>query len=176
MPLDWSAQLCNAYPRRSGPSGWHGTRLMLALRRALIDSTWEQIIDGCKRYKAYCQASGKEGTDYVQAPQRFIEDQSYLEQFTHQVPEDPRVIEARAKENARLQRAISAGRNLSTPLDPYPGESAASFETRIMLAASLGRSGTQPAVGVHAEVNARITRLADRMKHPALGGQTRRGG
>ena len=66
LPIDWSEQLQSAYPKRSGPCGWRGMRLMLALRRALMDSSWEEIIDGCKNYKAYCQASGKEGTDYVQ--------------------------------------------------------------------------------------------------------------
>lgn len=108
---------------------------MLALRRALFDSTWEQIIDGCKNYKAYCQAAGKEGTEYVQAPQRFIEDQSYLESFAYQIPKTKDELardELRAKEVAAL--VALAGRADAVGLAKYDLESSGSFRTRIELA------------------------------------------
>jgi len=136
MPLDWSEQLQAAYPKRSGPSGWKGMRLMLAIRRALFESTWEQIIDGCKNYKAYCQASGREGSDFVQAPQRFIEDGSYLETFTFKAAEDPKITEHKRKEAERRGRAVVSGRALFPPLECDPLESTAAFETRIYLAKS----------------------------------------
>lgn len=159
MPLDWSEQLQAAYPQRAGPSGWKGMRLMLACRRALMDYTWEQIIDGCKNYKSYCQASGREGTDFVQTPQRFIEDCSFLEELTFKAPEDPKIIEARAKEADRWRRAREAAAKLSPALEAHPLESVAAFETRIAMQIN-GPKNSRPS----AQLSAKVHELAGRMR------------
>lgn len=109
---------------------------MLACRRALFESTWEQIIDGCKNYKAYCQASGREGSDFVQAPQRFIEDCSFLEEFTYQAAqskEEMQRAEIRERDNQRMAKAVEAGNRLDPPIRPWPLESVAAFETRVRM-------------------------------------------
>ncbi|MDR5728306.1 MAG: hypothetical protein RB191_12835 [Terriglobia bacterium] len=182
MPIDWSEQLQSVYPKRSGPSGWRGMKLMLALRRALFDSTWEQIIDGCKNYAKYCKDSGSEGSPFVQAPLRFIQDGCFLEEFEFRQAEDPKVIDARNKEADRWRRAREAAAELSPALTPMPGECCAAFETRIRLAETRGngRAHTDRGVGRggsagHAELlgesqgrhnglSDRIASLNDRMR------------
>lgn len=161
MPNDWSEQLQAVYPKRSGPSGWKGMRLMLALRRALMTSTWEEIIDGCKNYAKYCQESGSEGSSFVQAPQRFIEDGSFLEEFTHQAAVDPKIAEIKRKEADRFTRAIEAGSRLG--LEPVRGECAAAFETRISLHRNSGPTDG-PRIPVASEIRDRIASLAGRMR------------
>ena len=161
LPVDWSARIEAAYPKRAGPSGWRGMRLMLAIRRALMESTFEEILDGCEKYKAFCQQSGIEGSIYVQAPIRFIEDGCYLEDFVYVRPEKPEVIEARNKEADRWRRAREAAAKLSPPLEAYPGESAGSLETRVEMARTRGPD--KPAAAT-ADLHGRISSLAERMR------------
>jgi len=130
MPTDWLDQLKTEYPKRSGPMRW--PRVFLPVRRALMDVTWSEIIEGIKRYKAYCQASGKEGSDYVIGPESFFKDEIYLEQFEHKAPQDPKVIEAKRQEAQRWDRAYRDADALACGgLKPYPLESIGAFETRI---------------------------------------------
>jgi hypothetical protein len=182
LPSDWSEQLQSVYPKRSGPSGWRSMKLMLALRRALFDSTWEQIIDGCKNYQKYCQAGGIEGSSFVQAPTRYIEDGSYLETFTHQaVPtkEEAARAETKARSADRMARAVHAGGLLREPLAPMPGECVEAFETRIRMQAvnqprGAGSDGNgerqrEPGMGAidparSGEVSQRISSLTNRMR------------
>lgn len=161
MPTDWSEQLQSVYPKRSGPSGWKGMKLMLALRRALFDSTWEQIIDGCKNYARYCEEGGKTGSDFVQAPARFIEDGSYLEQFTFAAAVDPKVAAHKAQEALRWGRASELAAHLSVPR--YPQDSLEAFESRIRLAETRPppRRVSDNAGG---ELSGRIADLANRMR------------
>ena len=58
MPVDWINQIKAEYPARSGGLGWLDMRLMLAVRRALLTHTWEQITDAIKAYKAAMPKSG----------------------------------------------------------------------------------------------------------------------
>ena len=176
LPANWSELIQKAYPTRSGPSGWRGMRLMLAIRRALMESTFEEILDGCEKYKAFCQQSGIEGSIYVQAPIRFIEDGCYLEDFVYVRPEKPEVIEARNKEADRWRRASEAAAKLSPPLEAYPGESVGAFETRVALTECRGparRSQAESAQVAHggessrtsaADLHGRIASLAERLK------------
>ena len=134
---------------------------MLAIRRALMESTFEEILDGCEKYKAFCQQSGIEGSIYVQAPIRFIEDGCYLEDFVYVRPEKPEVIEARNKEADRWRRAREAAAKLSPPLEAYPQESIGAFETRI----SMQRTrGSGQATSIPSDLHGRIASLAERLK------------
>lgn len=174
LPSDWSDQLQSAYPKRSGPSGWRSTKLMLALRRALFESTWQEIIDGCKNYARYCEQGGKTGSEFVQAPLRFIADGCYLEEFSFQTAQDPKKAEAARNESERLARAVAAGSLLAEPLSPLPRESVAAFETRIYLAQTFirGKSIGSGAGGSSASGGAArdqrlasgVASLADRMR------------
>lgn len=160
IPIMWAAELKAAYPRRSGPTGWASMKLLLACRRALMESTWQEIIDGCERYKAYCIESGREGTDFIQNPLRFIEDGCYLEDFTYQAPqtkEEAARAELKARDGERMAKAVEAGGRLTPPLSPDPGECVAAFETRIRMAQS-----NPPAIPV--DVRRRISSLTDRLR------------
>jgi hypothetical protein len=153
LPFDWSDRLKSSYPKRSGPCGWIGTRLMLALRRALMDFTWEQIINGCENYRTYCRDAGIEGTDFVQSPLRFISEGSFAEEFLYKAPEDPKVTEAKLRAANRDVRAAERGNKLGLVRDHL--ESIGAFETRCMLAETI------PAPS---DVRGRISSLTDRMR------------
>lgn len=160
IPICWAAELKAAYPRRSGPTGWASMKLLLACRRALMESTWQEIIDGCERYKAYCIQSGREGTDFVQNPLRFIEDGCYLEDFTYQAPqtkEEAARADHERKSNERMDTARTVGSRLTPPLSPDPGECVAAFETRIRMAQS-----NPPAIP--GDIRRRISSLMDRQR------------
>lgn len=131
---------------------------MLAVRRALLDSTFEEVLSGCENYKTYCQASGIEGSSFVQAPQRFIEDGSFLEEFTYKAAEDPRIAEQKSREAARRSKVESAARLAGIGFDIR--DSTASIQTSIDLAASRGNGSG----AVHPEVSGRISELTARMR------------
>ena len=64
LPKDWLDQIKSAYPKRSGGQGWG---LLKKKIPSLIrqGSTFEELIEGAKRYKAFCVADGSEGSCYV---------------------------------------------------------------------------------------------------------------
>lgn len=163
MPADWSDQLQAAYPKRSGPMGWKGMRLMLAVRRALQETDWNTILEGVKRYAAYCQKSGKEGSEYVKTPKAFFEEGIYLEELQFSAPIDHREAERQRQLADRERCADEAGSKLG--LSRYPQESIAAFETRISLARSFGRQ--HPAMAGEdrsSEVRARIRAISEHFK------------
>lgn len=136
LPIDWSDQIQKVYPKRSGPSGWKGMKLMLALRRALINSTWDEILNGCENYKTYCTQAGIEGSTFVQNPIRFIEEGSYEEEFIYRAPKSKDDIareQIAANEGLRWAKAKAAGKSLRCPITPMLKESVGSFETRVRL-------------------------------------------
>lgn len=142
IPIMWAQELKAAYPAKSGPVGWASMKLLLACRRALMESTWTEIIDGCKRYKAYCEASGREGTEFVQNPLRFISDGCHLEDFAYQAPQTKEQLELAAikeRDRERMEKAREAGGRIG--ITPLPLESVGSFETRVKLASDgVGRT------------------------------------
>jgi hypothetical protein len=128
-------------------------KLMLAVRRALMDSTFEQVLHGCENYRTYCRSAGIEGTDFVQSPLRFISDGSFAEEFLYKAPEVPKITEARAKAADRDVRAAERGNKLGLVRDHL--ESVGAFETRCML------EETKPTPH---DVQRRISSLTERMR------------
>lgn len=58
------------YPKRAGGYDWEGAKK--AWRARLREGhTWEQLLDGADRYRAYCEAAGKIGTEIVMMPKTF---------------------------------------------------------------------------------------------------------
>ena len=52
------------YPKRSGTQPWK--RALKAINARLKkNALWQDILDGTKRYAAYCDTTGKSGTEYV---------------------------------------------------------------------------------------------------------------
>lgn len=98
-----------------------------------METTWDDLMQGVKRYAEYCKTSGKEGSDFVVAPESFFKDEIYLETFTHQAAEDPKKADGRRMESERMQRAVDGAIQAGSALRPHPQEPAAAFETRIML-------------------------------------------
>lgn len=173
LPSDWLDQLKAVYPKRSGPMRW--PRVFLPVRRALMETTWDDLISGVKRYAEYCKASGKEGSEFVATPESFFKDEIYLEELLYQpskTKEESRAAEIVARDAERIANAVRDSGGL---LRPMRGECAAAFETRIALERTRGPScaphrpsaepmGTtairDPVVGLHD----RIAHLTDRMR------------
>ena len=132
MPTDWLDELKREYPKRSGPMRW--PRVFLAVRRALLESSWESIMEGVKRYAMYAKASGKEGSDFIATPENFFKDEIYLEELAYEAPKskkDLEQLERRRGEDERLHRANDEAMALG--LRQHLGEPVAAYETRIML-------------------------------------------
>lgn len=70
------------YPSRAGDQGWR--RAHRAVRARLSDGySWNEILEGTKRYAAFIAASGKEGTEYVKQAATFLgPDLHFLEPWT----------------------------------------------------------------------------------------------
>lgn len=144
-------------------------RVFLKLRRALIETNWDEIMEGVKRYAKYTQEAGTEGTAFVLTPARFFEDEIYLESLSFQIPEDPKITAHKRKEAEHLGRVEREGILLG--LERYPLESIAAFETRIrMSTVNAGRTQSKdnrPDSGSgkgNPELSARIASLTARMK------------
>jgi uncharacterized protein YdaU (DUF1376 family) len=59
-----------AYPRRSGDQRWHDAEK--AIRARLKEGhTWQEIIAGAQRYAAWCDSTGKTGTETVKQAATF---------------------------------------------------------------------------------------------------------
>jgi len=59
-----------AYPRRSGSQPW--SRALQAIHARLREGhSWDEILDGTRRYADFCSATGKVGTEHVQQAARF---------------------------------------------------------------------------------------------------------
>lgn len=160
MPIDWLDQLKREYPKRSGPMSW--PRVFLKLRRALIETNWDEIMEGVKRYAKYCQDAGTEGSSFVVAPARFFEDEIYLESLKFEQPqtkEQTAKAEIARKESDRMERCIADAARLGCPLRPYPQESAAAFETRVAIERDRDRT-----VSSGGDLGERIRGLANHMR------------
>jgi hypothetical protein len=62
-PTDF-ATLKAIYPKRAGANPW-GRALKACRARLKEGCSWEGILEGARRYQAFCHAIGKEGTEYV---------------------------------------------------------------------------------------------------------------
>lgn len=158
MPVNWLVELSEAYPKRSGPCGWNGMKMLLCVRRALLESTWIEIMNGVKRYAKFCSQAGKEGTEYVLSPKAFFDDAVYLEELSFQAPqtkEQQELARIAVRDGSRMERACAAGKAFG--LSPMAGESVGSFETRVQLA-------QRDAPTVRGDLGERISSLANRLK------------
>jgi len=67
----WLLDFKLAYPRRSGDQGWVKAK-RAANARIGEGHTTEDFIAGAKRYAAFCEATGKTGTEYVKQACTFL--------------------------------------------------------------------------------------------------------
>jgi len=68
-----------AYPNRNGDKKWKRAREAINAR-LVEDHTWQEIMDGARRYAAYCTVTGDVGTRFVMQAATFCgPDKSFLE-------------------------------------------------------------------------------------------------
>ena len=68
---DWFAQFRDLYPERAGDQGWQRA-LKAANARMTEGHTPDEFIEGAMRYRAFCEATGKLGTEYVKQAASFL--------------------------------------------------------------------------------------------------------
>lgn len=74
--------LVSIYPRRAGANP-RGRALRAANARIIEGASWDEMIEGARRYQAYIRATGKEGTEFVRQLSTFVgPDRSYLDPWT----------------------------------------------------------------------------------------------
>src|SRR5690606_33097669 len=69
------------YPKRSGDQRWQTAQKHLRARLR-EGCTWDQVLDGVRRYAVWVRAAGKEGTELVKQAATFVgTDKGFLEDF-----------------------------------------------------------------------------------------------
>jgi len=71
LPPDFLAQLRASYPKRSGGQGW-GHVPKLIHRAVSAGASWQEILDGTKAYKRWCDLTGKTGSEFVKQASTFF--------------------------------------------------------------------------------------------------------
>lgn len=94
------AELRERFPKRAGSNPW--PRAIKAIRARLKDgSTLDELRSGIERYRKFCEATGKTGTEYVmQAATFFGPDRHYLE------PWNTPPGKSQAKQDANLAASL----------------------------------------------------------------------
>jgi len=74
-PDDWTEfeQIKIRYPERAGRDRWIYAQKAIG-KRIEEGATWQQLREGAERYCRFMQASGKLGTEFVMAPDKFFSD------------------------------------------------------------------------------------------------------
>jgi hypothetical protein len=68
---EWMLDFKLAYPERAGDQGWRKA-VKSAHARIAEGHTTAEFIEGAKRYSAFCQSTGKTGTEYVKQAATFL--------------------------------------------------------------------------------------------------------
>jgi hypothetical protein len=75
-------ELRSIYPKRAGSQPWNRA-LKACTARIKAGDNWPEMVDGARRYRDFCQATGKIGTEYVmQAATFFGPDRRFAEPWT----------------------------------------------------------------------------------------------
>jgi len=69
LPPDWLTQIKAEYPLRKGAYGWYD--LERHIRARITDFTWDEIIEGTKRFRKFAVEDEIWGTCFVMQPVRF---------------------------------------------------------------------------------------------------------
>ncbi|MDE2104102.1 MAG: hypothetical protein KGL39_43090 [Patescibacteria group bacterium] len=92
-------ELQGIYPKRAGDQAWE--KAARAVNARLREGhTWSEILEGARRYAAYCQASESVGTQYVKQAASFVgPDKHFLSAWS------PPPSKAQLKQDANLDAA-----------------------------------------------------------------------
>lgn len=127
LPPDYVEQLRAEYPRRYGDQGWIAVRTLIP-RAITAGSTWNEILEGTKAYKRYCDQTGKTGTELVKQAKTFYgPNQLWTEDYSppEKAKSPAQIAEARRWDGLR-NRAVASGFR-----EPMSVESADVYETAL---------------------------------------------
>jgi uncharacterized protein YdaU (DUF1376 family) len=105
------AEFKSLYPKRSGDQRWPTAEKHIRARLR-EGSTWNDILDGVKRYAQWVRAAGKEGSETVKQAATFVgTDRGFTEQF--EIPSDANgtrrpISQPRISAVERVKRATEA--------------------------------------------------------------------
>jgi hypothetical protein len=71
MTFELFQQIKSLYPKRSGGQGWGHVPKLLA-RAVAQGATQEEILEGVRAYRRWCDFTGKTGTEYVKQASTFF--------------------------------------------------------------------------------------------------------
>jgi hypothetical protein len=127
LPPDWLDQLKKEYPQRYGDQGWIAVRTLVP-RALSAGATWDEILNGTRAYRTYCEANAKVGTEYVKRAQNFYgPNQGWTEDYAP--PPKPKTQKEIRDE--RRWEALRARAGASAFRPPTLVESADVYETAL---------------------------------------------
>lgn len=79
---EWFLDFKLAYPNRTGDQGWRKAQKAARARMA-EGHTADEMVEGARRYAAFCEATGKIGTEYVKQAATFLgPDKGFMQPWT----------------------------------------------------------------------------------------------
>ena len=117
LPKNCLEQIKENYPKRKGGYGWYDLERHLKAR--LRNFTWDQIIEGTKRYKKFAINEEIFGTPFVMQPTRFYGKGCYFSEdweteieVAHK-PRQPEVVtpEMKAEDQRKFEEQIKRFQN-----------------------------------------------------------------
>ena len=93
----WFDRFKAEYPRRSGSQEWQVARQRF-VRHVKDRVPPEAIVDGAARYRRWCEATEKSGTEFVKQAATFLSRRGWEEAYGPPTPEPPRKAGDRAAE------------------------------------------------------------------------------
>lgn len=129
LPSEYWEILKAEYPRRYGDQGWIAVRTLIP-RALTAGATWDEILEGTRAYKRYCDETGKTGTELVkQAKTFFGPNQLWTEDYSAPAkPKSASEIAAERRWESLKERARLAGFR-----GPHAIEPADAYETALRI-------------------------------------------
>ena len=102
-------QLKSLYPKRVGSQPWR--RAMTAANARMKEgATWEELMDGVRRYAAFCDGMNKTGTQFVMMAATFLGPERHFDPEINPWQLPPSAAESRTERNvAAAQEALAEG-------------------------------------------------------------------
>lgn len=129
LPSNYVEILQAEYPKRYGDQGWIAVRTLIP-RAITAGSTWNEILEGTRSYKRYCDMTGKTGSELVKQARTFYgANQLWTEDYSPPEKAKNPVEQALERRWEGLRkRAQTVGFRAA-----YPVESADVYETALKL-------------------------------------------
>ena len=112
LPKDWLEQIKEHYPKRKGSYGWYDLERHIKAR--LNQFTWDQIIEGTKRYRHFAIFDEIFGTSFVMQPTRFYGRGCYFtEDWETEIESAQTSVDDTAREHGLTRARGESDENLS---------------------------------------------------------------